>query len=140
MNKINQLERYFDHDADIGIIGRGKTLESAFVDAAISTFALMSDLSLVKAKNKIDITFEEPDIEFALVTWLNQLIAKADSEQSLFVDFNLQRNGSQWHGEAWGDKWQPGLNRGIDVKGATLTMLSVKQIGDHWIAQCVVDV
>jgi len=30
-------EHYFDHDADIGIIGRGQTLEACFADAALAT-------------------------------------------------------------------------------------------------------
>ncbi|MDE2366260.1 MAG: archease, partial [Betaproteobacteria bacterium] len=32
------------------------------------------------------------------------------------------------------------LERGVEVKGATLTMLSVKQAGAIWEARCVVDV
>jgi SHS2 domain-containing protein len=34
---------YFDHDADVGIIGRGPTATAAFEAAADATFALMAD-------------------------------------------------------------------------------------------------
>jgi SHS2 domain-containing protein len=32
------------------------------------------------------------------------------------------------------------MERGVEVKGATLTMLSVKQVEAGWEARCVVDV
>ena len=44
---------YFDHEADIGIIGRGKTIEQAFINTAEALFAIMvDDLSQIK-KRKI---------------------------------------------------------------------------------------
>lgn len=131
---------YFDHDADIGIIGKGATIEEAFVSAALSLFSLMTDLSTVHAQKKISIQFEESDVELALVTWLNSLIAKAQAENLILCQFYLQKNGDQWHGEANGQVWLDEIERGIDVKGATLTMLSVKQINGEWEAKCVVDV
>lgn len=33
---------YFDHDADVGVIGRGQDIERAFENAAVATFALMA--------------------------------------------------------------------------------------------------
>ncbi|MGZ5662035.1 MAG: archease, partial [Usitatibacter sp.] len=50
------------------------------------------------------------------------------------------RAGPRWLGEAWGEPWREGLERGTEVKGATLTMLSVKRAGGLWEARCVVDV
>ena len=34
-------DQYFDHEADIGIIGRGKSIEQAFCHAAHAMFAIM---------------------------------------------------------------------------------------------------
>ncbi len=34
---------YFEHDADIGIIGRGATPEAAFESAAEAVFAIMAE-------------------------------------------------------------------------------------------------
>src|SRR5512134_1659325 len=66
---------YFDHDADTGVIGRGATLQDAFVHAAEATFALMCDPITVAQAERIDVEFEEQDPELALVTWLNLLLA-----------------------------------------------------------------
>jgi len=43
-------------------------------------------------------------------------------------------------GGASGEPWRPGLERGVEVKGATLTALVVKRDEKGWEARCVVDV
>lgn len=131
---------YFDHDADIGIIGRGDTLPESFVDAARAMFSLMTDLSTIRPKVQMSFIFEEKDNELALVTWLNTLLAKADSHQLIFSQFEIIHNNPIWECKAYGDKWHPDRLRGIEVKGATLTMLSVNKKNNQWEARCVVDV
>ncbi|HEY4998567.1 MAG TPA: archease [Usitatibacter sp.] len=132
---------YFDHDADVGVIGRGKFIESAFVAAARAVFALISDIGAIARRERIPIEFEEADVELALVRWLNLLLAHAAERGLALGEFALQRDGARWKGEAWGERWREGLERGTDVKGATLTMLSVAQRGSEgWEARCVVDV
>ncbi|HNP51491.1 MAG TPA: archease [Nitrosomonas nitrosa] len=132
--------RYFEHDADIGIIGQGTTIEHAFEAAAQAVFAIVTDLDALQPATLVDFTFEEDDVELALVTWLNLLLGKARELGMVFCRFHLQRQNNQWHGEALGEKWRSDLEHGTEVKGATLTMLSVKQIGMSWEARCVVDV
>lgn len=134
------VENYFDHDADIGIIGRGETLEACFADAARAMFAAMANLSSVKPMQTISFEFDESDLEFALVTWLNLLLANANASHMILSEFRIKRKGNQWQAEAKGEVWRDEIERGVDVKGATLTMLSVKKIGEAWEARCVVDV
>ncbi|MCX7184717.1 MAG: archease [Nitrosospira sp.] len=131
---------YFQHDADIGIIGRGTTLEQAFEAAAQAVFAIVTDLTLVQPSSILTLEFEEADPELALVTWLNLLLGKAREQGMVFSRFHVQQHGSQWRADAVGEKWRDGLERGVEVKGATLTMLSVKQTGAMWEARCIVDV
>jgi len=131
---------YFDHDADVGVIGRGARPEDAFVGAARAVFALVTRLADVRPLEAIDIEFEEADVELALVAWLNRLIAQSQSRGLVLGDFTLAREGDRWRGTARGEPWREGLERGVDVKGATLTMLSVKPAAGGWEARCVVDV
>jgi SHS2 domain-containing protein len=131
---------YFDHEADIGIAGSGDTIEAAFEAAAEATFAIMTDLAAVRPERRIRFAFQEPDVEFALVTWLNRLLAEARSEGMILGRFQIVRDGADWSGEAWGEPWRPELDRGTEVKGATLTMLAVRATADGWEARCVVDV
>lgn len=133
-------EHYFDHDADIGIIGRGKTIEEAFVSGAEALFGIMTNLKQVKASQCIKLEFEEDDIELAFTIWLNLLINQSNSHNLVFSKFSLTRTNNHWLGEAWGCPWTDDIERGTDVKGATLTMLSVKKVDQEWDARCVVDV
>lgn len=137
---MTRTDNYFEHDADVGIIGYGTSMEACFTDAARAMFALMADLSAVHPSHKINVEFAEEDIELAFVTWLNLLIAQAQANNLILAEFELKRTGFLWQGKARGEIWHAGIERGIEVKGATLTLLSVKQKGDLWQAQCVVDV
>lgn len=131
---------YFAHDADFGVIGRGERLEDAFVGAACAVFALRARLPDVATRERVEVTFEESDVELALVRWLNLLLAHAAERGLALAAFSLTRRGDRWQGVGWGEPWRPELERGIEVKGATLTMLSVKREGELWEARCVVDV
>lgn len=131
---------YFEHEADVGIIGRGDTVEAALEQAARATFAVMADLDALEPERHVRVVFDEDDPEFALVTWLNQLIAVSRVEGLALCRFSLHREDGHWSGEAWGQPWPADLDRGVEVKGATLTMLSVRNSPDGWEARCVVDV
>jgi len=131
---------FFDHDADIGIAGRGVTVEAAFVSAAEAMFSIMAAGADPGRSHHIVFSFEESDVELALVTWLNRLLAEARSNGLMLGAFQLVRNDNLWQGEAWGGSWNRGTEGGVEVKGATLTMLSVKENDGQWEARCVVDV
>jgi len=131
---------YFEHDADIGVVGRGVTLEEAFESAAAATFAVMADLSAVRPERSVTLDFEEADIEIALVRWLNLLLALSHERGLAFGRFWIERDGVHWRGGASGEPWRRDLERGTEVKGATLTMLEVKKSATGWEARCVVDV
>jgi SHS2 domain-containing protein len=131
---------YFDHEADIGIEARGKTLEAAFEHAACAMFAIMTHPSLILPERRVNVDFVEPDRELALVEWLNRLLAQARLGGLVLGSFQLKRDGDHYTGEGWGMPWKKGAERGTEVKGATLTQLKVEQDGKLWRARCVVDV
>lgn len=131
---------YFEHEADIGIIGRGPTLARAFETAASAMFAIMAEPEKLHPSLSVQFEFEESDPEFALVTMLNRLLAEARLHQAVFCRFKVAQDGLRWEVEAFGEPWNEGMERGTEVKGATLTMLSVKAVDSGWEARCVVDV
>lgn len=131
---------YFEHMADIGVIGRGTTVTEAFVAAAEAMFAIMAEPAKVTETLSVEIRFTESDPELALVTWLNRLLAEARLNGAVFRRFELERGGDAYTGKAYGCVWNDSIPRGTEVKGATLTALSVKQNESGWEARCVVDV
>jgi hypothetical protein len=80
---------YFDHDADIGIIGCGGTLEQAFESAAHAMFSIMSDIARLRSDITAQVDFEEADVELALVTWLNLPQCKLPT----FLNIHFYRKG-----------------------------------------------
>ena len=131
---------YFEHDADIGVVGRGATVERAFESAAEAMFAVMAEPASLREPAEVSVSFVEDDIDLALVQWLNALLGAARERGLVFRRFSLSRKGSRWEGRAWGEPWREEIERGVEVKGATLTMLSVKSGATGWEARCVVDV
>lgn len=131
---------YFEHDADMGIVGRGESIERAFENAAMAVFAMIIGPAKVDLRESVAIEFEEADTELALVTWLNRLLGEARSRAMVFGRFHLRRDGARWSGSAEGEPWRAGLERGVEVKGATLTALAVTERDGIWDARCVVDV
>ena len=131
---------YFDHDADVGVFGRGATIEQAFENAARATFALMWEPRVVAMRDEVEVEFAEADVELALVTWLNALLGQAAARHLALADFTLARDGDRWRGRARGESWRDDLPRGTGVKGATLTALSVRPVDGGFDARCVVDV
>ncbi len=137
---MSAAHEFFEHGADIGVVGRGVGIEQAFTDAAAAMFAIMAEPEAVRPVIQIDVAFDEEDIELALVRWLNALLAQARENGAVFGRFELQRDGPHWRGRAFGERWRDELLRGTEVKGATLTALSVRQDSEGWQARCVVDV
>jgi SHS2 domain-containing protein len=137
---LEMSSSYFEHDADMGIVGCGMTIEQSFEAAAQAVFAIITNLESVQPSTVVTIEFEETDLELALVIWLNLILGKAQELGMVFSRFYIQHQGNQWYAKVMGEKWHDGMERGVEVKGATLTMLSVKQAGPIWEARCVVDV
>jgi len=132
----------FDHGADIGIRGRGKTLSEAFENGARAMYSLMvEDLDSVIPGRSASVSCESPDREALFVAWLNSLLAESDIERLIFSRFHVEIQSLRLTGTATGESFDISRHqRGIEVKGATFTGLAVRQDGDSWIAQCVVDV
>lgn len=135
----------FEHGADIGIRGIGRTLEEAFVNAAKALFSLMViNLHEVKPQKEVSLSAEGETEEELFLDWLNRLLSVADMEGLIFSDFGCQitrQENLSLSGWARGEPVDPERHElGEEVKGATYTMLKVKKEGDLWVAQCVVDV
>ena len=133
---------HFQHEADMGIRGYGRSIEEAFEQTGKALTAVITDLALVNSQQKISLECDAPDIELLLTEWLNTLIYEMATRRMLFSSFKVRIENNNLHAEVGGEpvdvkKHEPA----VEVKGATYTALSVKQFPDGlWYAQCVVDV
>ena len=132
---------HFEHEADIGIRGIAPTQAEAFEQAALALTAVITDLNSISPTEVIEIECEAPDIEMLLVDWLNSVIYEMATRKMLFSKFNIEIHDLQLKARLYGEaldirKHQPA----VEIKGATYTALSVRQDGDMWFAECVLDV
>lgn len=131
----------FEHEADIGIRGYGRTVEEAFANAAMAMYSVMLDISRVKPQEERIITVSAPDIELLLVEWLNALLAISDIERLVFSDLEVKIQGNTLTGKAMGEPLDRERHEAnVEVKAATLHMLKVEKIDGGYKAECVVDV
>ena len=131
----------FEHRADIGIRGYGKSMEEAFENGAKAMFSVMADIDKVKPYDKEEVLCEADDIEMLFVEWLNSLLSIAHLSRKMFCNFRVEINSEKLRGMAWGELLDPKKHHIMtEVKAATYSMLKVGKEGDVYIAQCVVDV
>ena len=135
------LYETFDHRADIGIRGYGKSVEEAFENGAKAMFSVMVDIDDVKPVNREDINCEAPDLETLFVEWLNGLISVAHLNGKLFCKFKVKIAADKLTGSAWGERLDKEKHHMMtEVKAATYSQLKVVKEDDTYIAQCIVDV
>jgi len=135
----------FEHKADIGIRGFGKSLEEAFGECAKAMFSVVADLEKVEAVEAKYVRAEAENRESLLVAFLNELLFLHDSEEMVFKKFELSigKNGEklELNGKAFGektDKERHGIKSG--VKAASYHQLKVGKENARFVAQCIVDV
>ena len=132
---------HVDHDADIGIVGTGRTLADAFEQVALGMTAIVTDRPIAR-EERVSVTCEAPDFELLLVDWLNALIYEMATRNVLFGAFSVAIDDHRLLAEAWGEHVEPARHQPAqEVNGATLTGVDVHQDADGiWHARCVVDV
>jgi len=133
---------HFAHGADIGVRGRGADPAQAFVQAATALTAVVTDPAQVRAVTTVPIHCRAPDLELLLYEWLNALVFQMATQHLLFSGFDVTIDGDQLVAEARGERVDVERHApAVEVKGATMTELAVRQEADgHWCAQCVLDV
>ena len=132
---------HFEHKADIGIRGYGRTMAEAFEQAALAMTSVITDISVVKPDESINISCRDSDDDSLLYDWLNALVYEMATRKMLFRDFEVTIANGQLDAVAAGEAID--INRhqpSVEIKGATYTELAVARQNDPWLAQCVIDV
>ena len=132
----------FHHGADIGVEGVGATPSEAFANAGLALTAVVTDLSLVRSVESIDVLCEAPSLELLFLDWLNALIYQMATRRMLFTRFDVRIDGVKLHAQVRGETVDRERHHpAAEVKGATFTELNVSRDAQgRWCARCVVDV
>jgi SHS2 domain-containing protein len=132
----------FEHDADVGVRGRGATLAEAFANAGLALTAVVSDPASVRETVSVDLACEADGDEPLLFDWLNALVYEMATRRVLFGRFELAIERGRLRARAFGEPVDVARHApAVEVKGATWTELRVaRDEGGGWLAECVVDV
>lgn len=133
---------HFEHQADIGVRGRGRTEAEAFEQAALALMAVSVDPARIAGIERVEVRCEAPDLELLLVDWLSRLVYEMSARRLLFGRFDVRLDGCRLEGTAWGEHADPARHDpGVEVKGVSYLALRVgPDPQGGWVAQCVVDV
>ncbi|HET19160.1 MAG TPA: archease [Chromatiales bacterium] len=132
---------HFEHVADIGVRGIGPTPAEAFVQAALAMTAIIVEPQAIEAREPVTFELEGEDLDYLFYDWLNALVYAMATRRMLFGRFEVSIETGRLRATAWGEPVDQARHQpAVEVKGATLTQLAVRQEGDLWVAQCVVDV
>jgi tRNA nucleotidyltransferase (CCA-adding enzyme) len=132
---------HFSHDADIGVVGIGPTKAEAFRQAAFALTAVITDPANVKPEQPVPVFCQAGSDELLLVEWLNALVFEMAVRTMLFGEFTVDIDGGELRATAYGEPVDTVRHEpAVEVKGATLTALEVRESPEGWRVQCVVDV
>lgn len=135
---------HFQHGADIGIRGVGRSKQQAFEQAALALSAVVSAPDKIRAETgvRINIPCNSGGDEFLFLDWINAVIFEMATRSMLFSRFQVSLDDMALSATAWGEAVDVARHcPAVEPKGATFTELAVRQARDGvWIAQCVVDV
>ncbi|HEX7076846.1 MAG TPA: archease [Candidatus Eisenbacteria bacterium] len=136
---------HFEHGADVGVRGRGATMEEAFAQAATALTAVLLEPETVQDAESVSIRVPAPapqDPELLLVDWLNAVIYEMATRRMVFGRYAVSIGEHALEGRAWGEPVRVGSHQpAVEPKGATFTSLRVaREPNGTWVAQCVVDV
>lgn len=133
---------HFPHGADVGLRGRGESLDRAFEQAAIALTAVVTDPDGVREEEQVDIVCEAPSLDILFVDWLNAVIYEMTTRGMLFGRFEVKVEGLALRARVFGEAVDRSRHEpAVEAKGATFTELRVERDeSGTWTAQCVVDV
>lgn len=132
----------FEHTADIGVLGSGKTMAEAFENVAYGMFSIMADLDKYSPTDTAEVEADGDDHIDLLARFLSKLIVLFDADRVLPLDFKVTEiDGSRLKCEVAfrgiGDdiEWL-----GPQVKAVTYHQMAVDQVEGMWRARAIFDV
>ena len=136
--------KHLEHEADIGVLGIGSTIEEAFEEGAKAMFDVMVDVKRVEPKQEVKIDCTANDLEALFVEWLNNLLTKQDIDEMVFSKFKVTIKKNKTYnlvGVAYGELLDVKKHKiKTEVKAATYSGLKYEKIKDKHNIQCILDI
>jgi SHS2 domain-containing protein len=132
----------FEHEADVGLVIRGRDGPELFAEAGLALFDLVCDLDRVEPRERYPLTGEADAVEPLLVDWLNDLVFLFQARGIVCRRFSFPAwSETAYAAEAFGEPVDPARHAPRDlVKAATYHGLSIANREDGFEARVILDV
>ncbi|MBE6493658.1 MAG: archease [Methanosphaera stadtmanae] len=142
MNKNNNYE-YFETTADIGITAYGETIEIAFINSALGTMNLITDINQIKPKISKSVEIKSEDIYGLLYDWITELLILLDSDFFIASQYDIKITKNKEYvltGSITGDIYNTdNYNYKTEVKAITYHNMDIKKIGNKYKLNFILD-
>jgi SHS2 domain-containing protein len=117
-----------EHTADVGVKAYGKTVDEAFVHAAVAMFDIITDKSKIQPVGQYDIELDAPDREQLLVDWLSKLLFLNGANNLVFGKFEVHLDKNHLTAHVYGEEYSREKHKmGVEIKAVTYHMLEVHE-------------
>lgn len=132
----------FEHEADVGLVVRGRDGPELFAQAGLALFDLVCDLGTVEERERIELAGEAGGVEPLLVDWLNELVFLFQGRGLVCRRFAFPDwSETAYRAEAFGERAEAARHGTRDlVKAATYHGLSVRRSATGLEARVILDV
>lgn len=132
----------FEHEADVGLIVRGRDGPELFAEAGLALFHLVCELDAVQERTRYSVAGEADAVEPLLVDWLNDLVYLFQARGVVCRRFEFPVwSETAYEAEAFGEPVDPTRHSPRDlVKAATYHGLSVRSNEEGLEARVILDV
>jgi len=132
----------FEHDADVGLVVRGRDGAELFAEAGRALFDLVCDLAAVEEHRAWELAGGAEGVEPLLVDWLNDLVYLFEGEAAVCSRFEFAEwSETAYRARALGELVDPARHAPRDlVKAATYHRLAVRRGSEGLEATVILDV
>lgn len=138
------MERFkvLDISGDVGIKAFGKSIDEAFINAAIGMYSLITNLDSIKEKKTINVSVGSPSLDGLLVSWLNELIFNFDAYGFIGKKIEIKQfSDNRMVATVTGEEFDPERHEGkLLIKAATYHKLRIEKIDDMWEIDVIFDI
>jgi SHS2 domain-containing protein len=134
--------KVLDISGDIGLKAYGKSIDEAFINAALGMYSLITNPGEIEEKKSIDITVESYSPDGLLVSWLNELIFHFDAYNFIGKKVTLNFfSHNKMSATVTGEEFDPDRHEGkLLIKAATYHRLRIEKVEDTWEIDVIFDI
>lgn len=142
--KENRNFKYFETTADIGIEIQTENMTDAYINAALATLNIITDIEKIKPKITKKIYVESEDEYGLLYDWITELLILLDSENFIVSKYNIKiskyENTIVIDGQILGDIYDRNIyNYKTEVKAITYHQMKITNEDNIYNIQFIVD-